>query len=85
VIARAIEKAGLPAVIITAMTKMATQVGANRIVAGTKIPHPCGNPELSEEGDLALRREIVKSALQAIQTNVTGPTVFEPNIALVSG
>ncbi len=70
---------------ITAMTKMAIQVKANRIVAGVKIPHPCGNPELPEEADKALRREIVKTALQALQTAVAGPTVFTPNIMFVAG
>ena len=70
---------------ITAMTKMATQVGANRIVTGTKIPHPCGNPEGSAEADLALRREIVKCALRALQTDVSGPTVFMPDITLLTG
>ena len=70
---------------ITAMTKMATQVGANRIVTGTKIPHPCGNPTLPEEADYKSRLEIVKTALRALQTDVTGPTVFEPDITKVSG
>jgi len=85
VIAKEIERAGLPVAFITAMTKMATQVGANRTITGVKIPYPCGNPELSEEADLALRREIVKCALQALQTDVTGPTVFVPEITFVSG
>lgn len=80
-----IEKAGIPVAMITAMTKMAQQIRSNRIVTGTKIPHPCGNPELSSEGDLAVRLEIVKTALQALQTEVEGPTVFNPNVAGVSG
>ena len=84
-ITKEIERGGLPVAFITAMTKMAAQVGANRIVTGTKIPHPCGNPEVSPEADLAIRREIVKSALRALQTDVTGPTVFEPEITMVTG
>jgi len=85
VIAKEIEREGLPVAFITSMTKMATQVGANRIVTGTKIPHPCGNPDVSAEADLALRLEIVKCALRALQTDVSSPTVFVPDIAFVSG
>lgn len=75
----------MPVAFITAMTKMATQTGANRIIRGTKIPHPCGDPNLSTEADLALRREIVKCALQALQKDVDGPTVFVPDITYTSG
>jgi betaine reductase len=85
VIAKEIERSGIPVAFITAMTKMATQVGANRIVTGIKIPHPCGNPTLPEEADYKSRLEIVKTALRALQTDVTGPTVFEPDITRVSG
>jgi len=85
VIVKEIEREGLPVAFITSMTKMATQVGANRIITGIKIPHPCGNPDLSEEADLALREEIVRCALRAIQTDVSGPTVFVPEITFVSG
>ena len=70
---------------ITTMTILGQQIGANRIVAGRKVIHPCGNPELSEEADQALRREIVKCALSALQTDVNGPTVFVPDITYTSG
>jgi len=62
------------------MTILGQQIGSNRIVAGRKVIHPCGDPELSEEADLALRREIVKTALKAIQTEVDEPTIFKPNV-----
>lgn len=61
------------------------QIGTNRIVSATKIPHPCGDPQSPEEADQALRREIVKCALKALQTDVSGPTVFVPDIAFTSG
>lgn len=84
-IAKEIERSGLPVALITAMTKMATQVGANRIVTGIKIPHPCGNPTLPEEADYKSRLEIMRACLRALQAEVTGPTVFEPDITKVSG
>jgi len=67
------------------MTMMSKQLGANRIVTGTKIPHPCGDPNLSPEDDKALRREIVNSALTALATDVEGPTTFVPDVSYTSG
>ena len=75
----------MPVAFITAMFSLAKQWGPNRIVSGTKIPHPCGDPELPEEADWALRREVVKSALAALQTDVDGPTVFMPEVTYTSG
>jgi betaine reductase len=85
VIARQIEKMGIPVVLITAMTMMAKQLGVNRIVSGTKIPHPCGDPTLTAEADRDLRREILKCALKALQTDVSSPLVFVPDIKYASG
>ncbi len=70
---------------ITSMAMLAKQMKSNRIVAGTKVPHPCGDPNLPMEADQALRQEIVKTALQALQTEVKGPTVFVPDISYTSG
>lgn len=67
------------------MATLAKQMKSNRIVTGTKIPHPCGDPNLPIEADQALRREIVKTALKALQTGVRGPTVFVPEISYTSG
>ena len=70
---------------VTPMAKLAKQMKSNRIVTGTKIPHPCGDPNLSMEADHALRREIVTTALRALQTEVSGPEVFVPDISYTSG
>ena len=72
-------------VFITAMSMLAQQVGANRIVTGAKIPHPCGDPTLPEEADKALRREIVKCALSTLQTDVSSPTISVPDVVYTSG
>jgi glycine reductase len=79
-----LEKAGLPVAIISAMYPVAEQVRANRIVKGISIPHPCGDPSLPRELDRRLRREIVQTALRALESDVKGPTLFSPNTA-VSG
>jgi len=85
VIAKEIEKQGIPVAHITAMTMVSGQIGANRVVTGTKIPHPCGDPGLSSDDDQALRREIVKCALDALKTEVDESTVFVPDVSFTSG
>ncbi len=79
-IAKEIDREGLPVAQITSMTMLAHQTGANRIIAGIEIQYPCGNPKLPEEADKALRREIVTCALKALQTDVNKPTIFVPNV-----
>ncbi len=77
-IAKEIEKQGVPVAYITSMVSLAKQMGAKRIIQGVSIPNPCGDPSLPEEADQALRREIVKCALEALQAKVDGPTIFVP-------
>lgn len=72
-----IERAGLPVVHICTIVPISLTVGANRIVPAIAIPHPLGNPTLSKEDEKKLRRGIVEKALKALQTEVTGQTVFE--------
>lgn len=64
--------------LITTLFPLAQQIGANRIVKGVKIPHPCGDPKLPPEQDRRLRRTIVATALKALQAEVSEPTVFTP-------
>jgi betaine reductase len=82
VISKELEKAGLPVALVSAMFSVAQQVRANRIVKGVSIPHPCGDPNLSKELDTRLRREIIQTALRALESEVTGPTVFSPPVAM---
>jgi glycine reductase len=82
VISKELEKAGLPVALISAMFPVAQQVRANRIVKGVSIPHPCGDPNLSKELDARLRREIIQTALRALESEITGPTVFSPPVAM---
>ena len=72
-----IERAGLPVVHICTIVPISLTVGANRIVPAVAIPYPLGNPTLSKEQEKKLRRGIVENALRALQTEVTGQTVFE--------
>ena len=67
--------------LISAMYPVAQQVGASRIVKGVAIPHPCGDPSLPAQLDSQLRREIVSTALKALEAKVESSTVFTPKIA----
>ncbi len=75
----------MPVAFVTAMSMMAKQLGANRVITGTKIPHPCGDPSLPPEADKALRRKIITCALTALQSDVDGPTIFVPEATFMSG
>ena len=63
-------------VLITCLSNVATQVGAGRIMAGSKFHYPVGNPDLTAAEELAWRIELMHKALRALETRVTAPTVF---------
>tara|TARA_B100000315_G_scaffold153329_1_gene141989 strand:+ start:148 stop:381 length:234 start_codon:yes stop_codon:yes gene_type:complete len=63
---------------ITALYTLALTTGANRVVKGARIEHVCGDPDLGPEKDFAFGLRIVRTALEALQTPVAGPTLFEP-------
>jgi glycine reductase len=77
VLAKELERQGIPTALVTAMVSVAISVGASRIVACGRIPHPLGNPALPPERERAWRKEAVKVALQAISTPVQKITIFE--------
>ncbi len=71
-----IERAGIPVVHIVTVVPISLTVGANRIVPAIAIPHPLGNPALSEVEEKKLRRGIVETSLVALTTEITEQTVF---------
>ena len=62
--------------VISALPPLAMQAGANRVVQGVKIEHVCGDPAQTPELDRRLRRRLVEHGLEALQTAVSGPTLF---------
>ncbi len=64
---------------IGALPNIGLAANASRVVRGVKVQHPCGDPNLPPEADRALMMRIVRTGLKAIQTPVTGPTLFEPS------
>ena len=72
-----IERYGIPVVHIAAITLISESVGANRIVPAIAIPYPVGDPKLSKEEEHTLRKKLVKKALDALATEVSGQTHFD--------
>jgi glycine reductase len=70
VLAKEIERMGIPAVYVTSLPTVATMIGANRIVRGPAITHPFGL-------DADERRRIVERALELLETEVEPNTVWE--------
>ena len=48
------------------------------------IPYPAGDPSLSADDERAWRRTLLETALVAVSTHVTEPTVFEPGAAAIA-
>jgi glycine reductase len=71
--------------LIGALPFVALAAGATRVVKGVRVPHPCGDPRLTEEADLRLSERIVAAGLRALGTEVSGTTVFEPEMSGVEG
>ncbi len=72
-----IERTGIAVVHICTVVPISLTVGANRIVPAIAIPHPLGNPAISKEEEFKIRKAIVLKSLQALETEVTGQTVFD--------
>lgn len=71
-----IEKNGIPAAMVTAMTSMAKVAGANRILASGLIPHTLGDPTKTPEEEFAWRQRQVRKALNATATAITEAQIF---------
>jgi glycine/betaine/sarcosine/D-proline reductase family selenoprotein B len=70
VLAKEIERAGIPTVYVTSLPTVATMIGANRIVRGPAITHPFGLDETE-------RRRIVERAFEMLEAEVEANTIWE--------
>jgi glycine reductase len=74
--AKEFERRGIPTALISTIVPLAESIGPNRIIPGKAITHPLGDPTLSRDEERALRRGLVRRALDALQTEIPGQTVF---------
>ena len=74
--AKEFERRGIPTAFISTIVPLAESIGPNRIIPGKAITHPLGDPMLSRSEEKEFRRLIVRRALEALQTDIRGQTVF---------
>jgi betaine reductase len=78
---RELERLGLPTALISPLSSVALSVGANRIIRGTAITHPVGEPNRPADRELDYRIALVRQALETLQMRLEGAQVFEPSAA----
>ena len=74
--AREIERAGIPVVVMCNLIDVAKTVGSNRMVPTVSVPYPLGDPQLPKEQEWALRLHRVGVALDSLAEDITEPKVF---------
>ncbi len=62
-----IQRAGIPVVHVTNLTKISEGIGANRILRGNSVLHVFGNPALPHDKEIDYRREMVEKALSLLE------------------
>ena len=77
-----IENMGIPTALITTLVPIAEFSGAYRIIPACGIDRPLGAPNQSPREEKALRLKIVLKALEALETDVNGTSVFNWNAGL---
>lgn len=61
-----IERAGIPVIHVTNLTKISEGIGAHRILRGNSVLHVFGNPSLPKSQEVAYRKEMVEKALEML-------------------
>ena len=66
-ITKEVQRAGLPVIQVTNLTKIAEGIGANRILRGNSVLHVFGDPSLPLSSEKAYREQHVIKALQMLE------------------
>ena len=61
-----IERAGIPIVHVTNLTKISEGIGTHRIFRGNSVLHVFGNPSLPAAQEFAYRKNLVEQALSML-------------------
>ena len=61
-----IERAGIPVVHVTNLTKISEGIGSHRILRGNSVLHVFGNPSLPKGQEVAYRKQMVEKALEML-------------------
>ena len=79
--AKELERQGIPTALVATLVSTALTVGANRIIVGSGIQHPVGNPKLNPEEELRQRQDLVQCALNSLTIELREQQVFEASVA----
>lgn len=66
-ITKEIQRAGIPVIQVTNLTKIAEGIGANRILRGNSVLHVFGDPTLPPASEKAYRENRVRQALDLLE------------------
>ena len=66
--AKEIERAGIPVVVMCNLIDVAKTVGSNRMVQTVSVPYPLGDPQMSPEAEWNLRYHRVGIAVKNPET-----------------
>lgn len=66
---RELERAGLPTVHITNLTKISEGIGPKRIMKGNSVIHVVGNPAIPHDSEVKYRHKLVDQALDMLMVN----------------
>ncbi|MEN6469638.1 MAG: hypothetical protein ABFD45_11900 [Smithella sp.] len=66
-ITKEIQRAGIPVIQVTNLTKIAEGIGSNRILRGNSVLHVFGDPTLPLPSEQAYRERRVKQALNMLE------------------
>ena len=61
-----IERAGIPIVHVTNLTKISEGIGARRILRGNSVLHVFGNPSLPQAQELTYRKKLLSHAIDML-------------------
>jgi len=74
--AKELERVGLPVAFFTAIPDIASNMGVFRIIPGRAVPYVLGDPRLTVDEELGLRRRLLVAGLGALTSAVERPTSF---------
>lgn len=61
-----IERAGIPVIHVTNLTKISEGIGSHRILRGNSVLHVFGNPSLPADQEVRFRKGLVEEALEML-------------------
>ena len=62
-----IERAGLPIIHVTNLTKISEGIGTHRILRGNSVLHVFGNPTLPKAQEFNYRKDLLKEAVNMLE------------------